>query len=130
MRTTQRKGDIAKAQAVATFTRLGFDVSMLLTESAAYDLIVDDGDNLWRVQVKFIGGSYVDLRRIHSNSQGYVVKKTVAKSYDWLYVLKADGSEYVIKRCLTGSAYTPRETDKITESWPNGKAPALNPGEA
>lgn len=100
MRATQRKGDIATARAVATFTEMGFDVALPLTESAAYDLVVDDGDRLRRVQCKFTGGRQVDLRRIHSNSNGYVVKRTAAGAYDWLYVLRSDGSEYLIKKCL------------------------------
>ena len=41
MRTTQRKGDFAVAQAIATFTKAGHDVSLPLTESAAYDIVVD-----------------------------------------------------------------------------------------
>ena len=100
MRSTQRKGDIATARAVATFTELGFDVALPLTESAAYDLVVDDGDRLWRVQCKFTGGTQVDLRRIHSNSNGYVVKRTQAGAYDWLYVFRSDGTEYLMKECL------------------------------
>ena len=99
MRVTQRKGDSAKAQAIATFTRLGYDVSLPLTESAAYDLIVDDG-TLHRVQCKFSSRQDVDLRRIHSNSKGYVVKTSVENSYDWLYVL-CDGQEYVVPYCVT-----------------------------
>jgi len=79
---------------------MGFDVALPLTESAAYDLVVDDGDRLRRVQCKFTGGRQVDLRRIHSNSNGYVVKRTAAGAYDWLYVLRSDGSEYLIKKCL------------------------------
>ena len=102
MRETQRKGDIAVAQAVATFTRKGYDVSMPLTESAAYDLIVDVGPELKRVQVRFTGSSEVDLRRVHSNSMGYVVKKTKENAYDWLYVLTGAGKEYLIQHCLSG----------------------------
>lgn len=41
MRMAQKKGDMAVAQAIATFTRLGCDVALPITESAAYDLIVD-----------------------------------------------------------------------------------------
>jgi len=100
MRTTQRKGDIAVSQAIATFTKLGYDVALPLTESAPYDILVDDSKGIWRVQVRFTSRKEVDLRRIHSNSQGYVVKKTQAKTYDWLYVLKPSGSEYLIKECL------------------------------
>jgi PD-(D/E)XK endonuclease len=102
MRTTQRKGDIATARAIATFTKMGFDVSIPLTESAAYDLVVDDGEALRRVQCKYCGAAraQVDLRQIHSNSRGYVVKLTPAGAYDWLYILAADGSEYLIKESL------------------------------
>jgi len=86
MRTTQRKGDTATACAIAKFTEMGYDVSIPLTESAAYDLIVDTSEGLKRVQVKYSSGPWVDLRRIHSNAQGYVVKETVPNAYDWLVV--------------------------------------------
>lgn len=102
MRTTQRKGDRATAQAIATFTARGFDVSIPLTESAAYDLVVDDGTSVVRVQCKYISGRQVDLRRIHSNAGGYVVKRSAAAAYDWLYVLNAAGQEYLVKECLSG----------------------------
>ena len=104
MRTTQRKGDIATSRAIATFTQLGYDVLIPLTESAAYDLVVDDGERLVRVQCKYLGGSrrQVDLRRIHSNSGGYVVKRVAENSYDWLYVLDAAGEEYLLRSCLAG----------------------------
>ncbi len=103
MRTTQRKGDIGVAQAIATFTKLGYDVAIPLTESAAYDLLVDNGE-IHRVQVRFTSNENgeVDLRRIHSNSKGYVVKKLTTKSYDWLYVLRATGEEYLIRECSPG----------------------------
>src|SRR4029453_10358430 len=102
MRSTQRKGEIATSRAIATFTAMGFDVSIPLTESAAYDLIVDNGQKLARVQCKFAKHPRPqgDLRRIHSNSSGYVVKRTRQGSYDWLYVLDGNGSEYLIKECL------------------------------
>lgn len=102
MRGTQRKGDIAVAQSISTFTKLGFDVSLPLTESASYDLIVDVGKKLKRVQVKYVSNNEVDLRMIHSNSKGYVVKKSKENSYDWLYVLDKKQKEYLFKECLFG----------------------------
>ncbi|HEU5211448.1 MAG TPA: group I intron-associated PD-(D/E)XK endonuclease [Gaiellaceae bacterium] len=116
MRATQRKGDIATSRAIATFTAMGCDVSIPLTESAAYDLIVDNGDELARVQCKFTSEHrrQVDLRRIHSNSSGYVVKPTLEGSYDWLYVLDHDGVEYLITSCLAGRrSVTLREGDAL-----------------
>jgi hypothetical protein len=104
MRTTQRKGDIAVAQSIATFTRLGWDVAVPLTESAAYDIIVDDTSGVFRVQVRYCSSPVreVELRRIHSNSQGYVIKKTKQNAYDWLYVLTKEGEEFLIKTCFEG----------------------------
>src|SRR5262245_51636352 len=115
MRDTQRKGDLAVAKAIHTFTAMGYDISKPLTESAAYDLIVDTGENLFRVQVRYWGGGKeVELRRIHSNSQGYVVKKTRAGAYDWLYILTADGREYLIRECLAGRrSITPQESSRL-----------------
>ncbi len=98
-RETQRKGDTAVAQAVATFTRMGYDVSIPLTESAPYDLIIDIGKSLKRIQVRYASTREVDLRRIHSNSKGYVVKKPKKGAYDWLYVFTGK-SEYLVKMCL------------------------------
>ena len=100
MRNTQRKGDIAAAQAIATFTTMGFDVALPLTESAPYDLIIDTGVMMVRVQVRYSGVRQVSLRRIHSNSKGYVVKKTKQNAYDWLYIYKNTGEKYLIKQCL------------------------------
>ena len=95
---------------------MGYDVSIPLTESAAYDLVVDDGHQLARVQCKFANDRrrQVDLRRIHSNSSGYVVKRAIQGSYDWLYVLDGGGAEYVIKECLAERrSVTLRDADRI-----------------
>lgn len=100
MRTTQRKGDIAVSRAIATFTTIGADVSLPLTESASYDLIVDYKNTLSRVQVKYTSTNEVDLRSIHSNAKGYVVKKQLINTYDWLYVLHSSGNEYLVLECL------------------------------
>lgn len=100
MRITQRKGDIAVSQAIATFTKLGYDVCLPVTESAAYDLVIDTTQGLKRIQVKFTSSKEVDLRRVHSNSQGYVVKKSSINSYDWLYILNQDGNEFLVQECL------------------------------
>ena len=80
---------------------LGYDVALPFTESAAYDLIVDTGKELARVQVRYTSVRQVPLRRIHSNSKGYVVKKTQDNAYDWLYIFKSTGEEYLIRSCLS-----------------------------
>jgi len=102
MRTTQRKGDYAVARAIAAFTKASMDVSLPLTESAAYDIVVDNNGCLYRVQVRYVSGREVELRRIHSNSRGYIVKKTNENAYDWLYILNSSDEEFLIKKCLSG----------------------------
>lgn len=114
MRSTQRKGDVAVAQAIATFTRMRCDVALPITESAAYDIIVDQNDKLYRVQVRYSSTPGVELRRIHSNSKGYVIKKTKENAYDWLYILYSDGREYLVKKCLDGRrSIKPSETYRL-----------------
>jgi hypothetical protein len=102
VRDTQRKGDRATARAIASFTAMEGDVSIPLTESAAYDLVVGTGGALFRVQCKYISGRQVDLRRIRSNGRGFVVKHPAAGAYDWLYVLNAAGQEFLVQECLSG----------------------------
>jgi hypothetical protein len=102
MRDTQRKGDIAVTQAIASFTKYGYDVALPITESAAYDIIVDIDSKLLRIQVRYCSEKDVELRRIHSNSSGYVVKKTKRNAYDWLYVLRPTGEQFLITECLDG----------------------------
>lgn len=130
-RQTQIKGDLATAYAIATFTELGYQIALPLTESAPYDLIVDTGQEIVRVQVKFSSSGRVDLRRIHSNSQGYVVKRNEVGDYDWLYVLTNE-AEYLLKRCFSERSgvkmvekYKLRERRTILDGWQNGIAPVL-----
>jgi len=126
MGETQRKGDRALSRAIASFSELGFGILIPLSESLPYDLVVDIGKELKRVQVKFTSGNTVRLTRIHSNSKGYVIKWYAPDSYDWLYILKADGSEYLIKECMTFSSVLPFEEERL-ENWqepsPRGKLP-------
>ncbi len=46
------RGDVAEMMAVAELVRRGYIVSRPLTNGAAYDLLVDDGRNVLKVQVK------------------------------------------------------------------------------
>jgi PD-(D/E)XK endonuclease len=95
---------------------MGYDVSIPLTESAAYDLIVDNGQRLARVQCKFCGSLRrgVDLRRIHSNSEGYVVKRVAEGAFDWLYALDGEGFEYLLEQCPAGRrSVTLRDEHKL-----------------
>lgn len=107
---TQRKGDIAVTRAIATFTEFGWDVCVPVSESSRYDLVVDTGESLRKVQVKYTSTHEVGLRRVHSNSKGYAVRRYASQDFDWLYVLHEDGTEFLIQEDLSGrSSIRPRK---------------------
>ena len=48
----KQQGNIGMAYAIAYYTKLGYVVSIPLTDSQDYDLIIDTGIKLLKVQVK------------------------------------------------------------------------------
>lgn len=50
---TKDKGDIAEAFAIARLLQLGYSVSVPFGDNQRYDLIVDKGGELLKVQVKY-----------------------------------------------------------------------------
>jgi hypothetical protein len=115
-RTTQRKGDIAVAKAIADFTERGWDVSLPITESASYDLVVDDGNALFRVQVRYWGGqqTWVDLRNTNTNTKGSHKKHRVKDSYDWLYAYRPDDGGYLVTQLGDQkSGFSPKESHRF-----------------
>lgn len=111
--TPQEKGDLAVTFAIAKLTELGYFVSIPISESTQYDLVVEKEDKFRRVQVKYSKRKDVDLRRIHSNSNGYVVKK-YKDDFDLLFVFKPDFTCYLIDEDLSERSYiTPKDKYKI-----------------
>lgn len=51
--TTNDKGAIAEAEIAAAATKLGFVVLKPMSERRRYDLVIDTGPRLWRVQCKW-----------------------------------------------------------------------------
>ncbi len=51
-RNTKKIGDISEAHVILAFRKLGYDVLLPFGENHRYDLVVDDGEKLSRVQVK------------------------------------------------------------------------------
>lgn len=95
-RETQRKGDLAVAIAIAWFTSNGYGVLLPISESAPYDLAVDDGKRLYKIQVKYSKNKDVDMRRVYYNSKGYVVNLYQPGDFDWLFV-HHDGKNFLVK---------------------------------
>lgn len=60
--TTKILGNAGLGRAIAHFTKLGQTVCVPLTDSQKYDLIVDDGTRLLKVQVKASSSATIELR--------------------------------------------------------------------
>lgn len=91
------QGNVGLGSAIAHYTSKGYTVSIPLNDSQDYDLIVDSGNCLKKVQVKTTrfksNGSYVALL-CSSNLQG---KTTFDNSkVDEVFVLTEEGTKYVI----------------------------------
>lgn len=96
-RLTKDQGEIGIGDAIAWFTRAGWTTSIPLVDNQAYDLVVDDGRRLQRVQVKTStcrtssGGWAVELRTNGGNRSRSTSSPFDPDTCDLLYVLTDDG---------------------------------------
>jgi hypothetical protein len=73
---SKKQGDIGMCYAMAYYAKLGWTVSVPVTDSQDYDLVVDNGTRLFKVQVKTTksispsGNYWVSLRTIGGNRSG------------------------------------------------------------
>lgn len=94
--TYTRQGDIGEARAIYEYTRLGYVVLRTIFDSAKYDLVVDDGNSLKRVQVKTSynqkshGGFEVSLKTSGGNTKVNTIHPRSDDDYDIVFVLTSD----------------------------------------
>lgn len=86
-KNTKKAGDYALAKAIDYFSEKGYTVSIPLTDSQDYDLVVDINNKLERIQVKYSGTGTVGLRLLGGNSKrNFVHKANKDFIYDYLFV--------------------------------------------
>lgn len=101
---SKKKGDVGLGSAIGYFTSNGTPVSIPLTDSQDYDLVVELDGVLKKVQVKFTNcsqnGSFaVPLRIMGGNSKANFVHKSGSDVvYDYLFALTGEGDRYLIPR--------------------------------
>lgn len=99
---SKKRGDIGVGYAIAWASSKGFTVSIPLSDSQDYDLVIDDGSKLIRVQVKTVSckrnGYYVvNLRVMGGNRSGSGKNKTInPEKVDLIFILTMDGDMYAI----------------------------------
>ena len=97
--TPKIKGNVALGEAIKYFTSLGYIVSLPLNDSQDYDLIIDDGNTLLKVQVKYTSqtnskGAYTcSLRTLSGSKVYYVLTQT---SCDLLFCYCENTDKYLI----------------------------------
>lgn len=104
---TKQQGDVGLGAAIAYFCSQGTVVSIPLTESQDYDLVVDMGNGLQKVQVKTTyslqnGRPRVELKT-SGGSSGRVLKTFDQNQSDYLFVLTSTGARYLIPKSAIGS---------------------------
>jgi len=91
-----------RPRAIGWFTAQGHDVLVPLTESIAYDLAVDDGHRLLRVQVKTTtrrtrnGNFHVMIETAGGNQSFHTRRPFNNTASDLLFILTDDGDMYVL----------------------------------
>lgn len=119
---SKKQGDVGMCYAIAYYSRLGWTVSIPITDSQDYDLLVENTDNnILKVQVKTSrylteGGTYqVSLKTCGGNKSGQTIK-TMDKNYiDLVFVLVDDGSCYSIPTEKIESSGSMNLGDKYSE---------------
>jgi hypothetical protein len=110
-KNSKTKGSIGETRAIYEYTKKGYIVSKPLVD-CVYDLILDDGNSLKKVQCKTTSqkrrNTYsCNLRVMGGNKSGNVVKKRQDGDYDVLFVLADSGecwsipvTHFTAKNCL------------------------------
>ena len=111
---SKKQGDWGLGRAIAYFTLKEYTVSVPLTESQEYDLIIDNEDGLKKVQVRTSsqitpsGKPKVGLRTLGGNQSFHTIKKFDASKVDMIFVTTVGFGDYVIptsefssRNCLT-----------------------------
>jgi hypothetical protein len=104
--TPRQQGDLGEFSAIDWLGPHGYDVSLPMGHSPDYDVIADDGERLFRVQVK-TSTCYRNRRwevtlctRGGNQSWNGLIKRFSASRCDSLFVLVADGRRWGSSRRL------------------------------
>lgn len=101
--TRRNIGNAGLAMAIAYFGSNGYTVSVPLNDTQDYDLVVDMGGDLKKVQVKatnskYSANSYSLLLKTVSGTTRKVYKTVVDTDIDYLFCLCGDGTMFLIPK--------------------------------
>lgn len=99
---TKEKGDVAVGKAISYFISSGYEVCIPIGDRTDYDLVIERGNKLEKVQVKYAGHypsknnkCCVGLRITGGNQSYKTAKKYSDESFDILFVYTANNQLYL-----------------------------------
>tara|TARA_B100002019_G_C20696068_1_gene323403 strand:+ start:90 stop:473 length:384 start_codon:yes stop_codon:yes gene_type:complete len=96
-KNSKKKGDFGVGQAIAYYTKKSYTVSIPITDSQDYDLIIENENGLQKIQVKTTSNGSVNLRIMGGNS-GTVQKFGNEVVYDILFAVCDSGEKFEIPK--------------------------------
>ena len=115
----KKQGDVEMCYAIAYYSKLGWTISIPVTDSQDYDLIVDTGTKLLKVQVKTTTqksnyGVYIaNLKTCGGNRSGDTIKTFESNQSDLIFILTDSGDCYSIPRDAVSSKTTINLGEKV-----------------
>ena len=107
---SKTQGNIGAARAVYEFTKMGYTVLVPLSDSDKYDIVVDNGSSLMKVQVKTSqcksssGGYTINLKTSGGNTKLNTIVKRKEGDYDLLFALTELGDCWIIPEIALNGA--------------------------
>ena len=100
-KTNKEKGNTSLGIAIAYYSANGYTVSIPLNDTQDYDLIVDKGNILKKVQIKSTAcktkyGSYQVALKSCGGTKGKTYKTVIETKVDELFILTEDLSIYIL----------------------------------
>ena len=98
---TVKQGTVGVASAIFEFCKRDWFVSIPINDIQKYDLVLDQGNGLKKVQVKTtkskMHNNYVvQLKTILTNKNINIIKNLDTSNIDYLFILCEDSSKYFI----------------------------------
>lgn len=100
-KNSKKQGDFGLGMAIAHFVSEGKTVSIPLTDSQEYDIIVDFDGCLKKIQVKTASykrnGFYeVTIKTCGGNKSNHIIKKFDGGMVDYMFIITVSGEKYLI----------------------------------
>lgn len=98
---TKEKGDLSVVKCIAYFVENGYEVLLPIGDRKKYDLVVDDGKTLQKVQCKYSAakqesGSFEIHLAVCGGNSGRVLYKYQEEDFDILFIYTSDKDMYSI----------------------------------